>query len=243
MPQTIAWRGFRNGRLPPALLVEVGGAGRLFEREAARYLVALRAAYLAHFGYPLPVLEGYRPIARQDTLWDKYEAYQNGGPYAELAARPGTSNHGYARACDFGPPINIDSPEKRWLDANAPAYGWHPTGNDFHPIERWHFDWLPGTATVDLDQPPAQTLNMEAIMALKDTLEIFQSDRGYFVGGPGYVYDIGDKDGVNGQDKLDVLRSIGVPTTKVDIGTYDILRIVLRGSDLVKETAEAVKNT
>jgi hypothetical protein len=69
-----------------------------------------------------------------------YEGWEARKPGFNLAAYPGTSVHGLAYAIDFGSHVDeYGSPQKIWMDANAPAYGWLPTGNSFSPKEAWHY--------------------------------------------------------------------------------------------------------
>jgi hypothetical protein len=47
------------------------------------------------------VTSDVRSRAEQQRLYDKYVAYKNGGPWAALAAKPGTSNHERGQALDI----------------------------------------------------------------------------------------------------------------------------------------------
>lgn len=127
-----------NGRLTDDELVVIPGTGG--QRIAPGLLasvVALRAAFEAEFDKPLQVVEAYRSYATQEYL---YDGWRRRLPGFNLASPPGNSPHGYGLAIDFGSNVNVyDSPEKEWMDENAPAYGWSPTGNTFSPREAWHF--------------------------------------------------------------------------------------------------------
>lgn len=136
----MAWGGYWNGRIPLSKLVVV--RGEYFETVAGKQVVLLGAAFAAHFGKPLVINDGYRDYAGQQVTW---KIYRQGG---NQAAYPGTSNHGWARAADFGSGVqSFGSAEKRWMDANAPDYGWYPTGNSFRKREAWHFDYQ-GSPTI-----------------------------------------------------------------------------------------------
>lgn len=157
MAKTYPWGGFANGLIPDVFLTKV--RGEWFEKEAAAHLVQLEAAFTAHFGKPAIIEQGYRargkPSDKPDvpTQWGLYNKYRVSDPLR--AAYPGTSPHGYARSADFA--SNVDkwgTPEKIWMDANAPRFGWHPTGNDFPRREAWHYDYIPGTATASLTATP-----------------------------------------------------------------------------------------
>jgi len=127
----------------------VAGSGYL-RPDAKKQYDALNAVFTARWGKPLSITEGYRPLARQDALFrERYFADPAGTIYyagqrwklrpgQAIAAVPGTSNHGWGTACDFGAGVNLpDSAEKNWMDATAPNYGYNPTV----PSEAWHFDY------------------------------------------------------------------------------------------------------
>ena len=149
--QASSWGGYSNGRIPAAALTPivstVAGSGYL-RSDAARQYLSMSLAFSRAVGRPLVITEGYRTYARQQDYWTRY---QNGT--GNLAAYPGTSNHGWAISCDFGSGVETaGTAAKRWMDANAPSYGWKPTGNGFSQPEPWHFDytgaWV-GTAGTD----------------------------------------------------------------------------------------------
>lgn len=105
--------------------------------EAAGALLLLNAAYFVAFGVNLIALEGLRNLDRQNFYWDRYV---NRHPGWTVAARPGTSMHGWALALDFGGPIQSSATlQHAWLARNAPTYGWEWTGRNFG--EPWHFDY------------------------------------------------------------------------------------------------------
>lgn len=146
---------YENGKVPADLLRVVSNFRPLYAdvnsnvgSDLLRYdawasLTMLQAAFLKHFGRSLNCSEAYRGRTRQTAVWQQYLA---GGPYA---APVGQSPHGWALAIDFGSGVaTYGSEAKVWMDANAPAYGWHPTGNGFPKREAWHFEFRPGTATV-----------------------------------------------------------------------------------------------
>ena len=138
--QQSAWGGQTNGRISSALMAtvpaSVAGSGFL-RADAARQFFALAGAFQSATGRALVITEGYRSYDRQVEYWNRYQAGTG-----NLAAYPGTSNHGWGISCDFGANVNVaGSFQKRWMDANAPAYGWTPTGNGFSQPEPWHFDY------------------------------------------------------------------------------------------------------
>lgn len=144
----LSWGGYSNGQIPPTELTEVENfapipgthsattvLSNLLRADAARQCRALQAAFRAHFSKPLNVSEGYRTLYTQRA----YKDDELRGTGAK-AADPGTSIHGWALAVDFGSGVaTFGSPEKVWMDDNAPNYGFNPRGNDFN--EAWHFEF------------------------------------------------------------------------------------------------------
>jgi LAS superfamily LD-carboxypeptidase LdcB len=62
-----------------------------------------------------------------------------------LCARPGTSNHGFGVAIDFGGGIQtFGSPQHEWMDEHAGSWQWvhpdwaEPSGN---LPEAWHWEY------------------------------------------------------------------------------------------------------
>jgi len=159
--QQSAWGGQTNGRISSSLMAtvpaSVAGSGFL-RADAARQYFALAGAFQSATGRALAITEGYRSYDRQVEYWNRYQAGTG-----NLAAYPGTSNHGWGISCDFGANVNVaGSVQKRWMDANAPTYGWSPTGNTFSKPEPWHFDYVAAY------QPEsAQVANSTGLIALR----------------------------------------------------------------------------
>ena len=63
------------------------------------------------------------------------------------AAIPGTSQHGWAAACDIAEgeaQIGFGTPKYKWLDANAPRFGWvNPSWarEGAYKPEYWHWEF------------------------------------------------------------------------------------------------------
>lgn len=154
------WSGYPNGATPLSMMTQV--RGEYFEPHAAADVVSLGAAFLAARGHDLIIAEGYRTLATQQTLW---AWYQNGT--GNLAAYPGTSIHGDGQAADFGSAVNVYGTEdKAWMDANAPRFGWIPTGNGFRQREPWHFEHpslsiISGASLAGLNASPIPPLQPE----------------------------------------------------------------------------------
>ena len=167
------WGGHTNGQIPASALSAVpalvAGSGYLRSDAAAKFR-ELSDAFQARFGSALVIREGYRSYDRQVYLYDGWTRKLPGFNYA---APPGTSNHGWATACDFASSVDsYGTAQKNWMDANAPAFGWSPTGNGFPVREPWHFDYtLSYTDTGEEDLTPDQDQrlkNIEAILATDD---------------------------------------------------------------------------
>jgi peptidoglycan hydrolase-like protein with peptidoglycan-binding domain len=134
----------QNGRLSDSSLAPIPG-GRL-SREAAANWLALRREGGKKLGIwisPLGPQSSYRTFAEQQHFWDLYQARRG-----NLAARPGTSNHGLGHAVDLAAPI----PMRRVIDGFGARYGWR-WGEA--PSERWHVTYYGGGAAkadaLDLD--------------------------------------------------------------------------------------------
>jgi len=114
-------RSHGNGRLPAEALCTIPFSTRFTMRcDVIPSLVELNEAFRAHFGRDIQVNSGYR----------------SGGN--------GRSNHGWGLAIDLGGGIQrFGTAEFRWMDANAPRFGWghafwaRPGGINPEP---WHWE-------------------------------------------------------------------------------------------------------
>lgn len=131
------WGGYSNGFIPEDLLSAIPWAPHHHLRsDAVASLVELNKKFRAEFGYDLGISDAYRDYAEQVRAKEIY----GGG-----AAEPGTSNHGWALAVDFGTGIaTFNTPQYNWMKAHAPAYGWRhpdwaePGGSIPEP---WHWEF------------------------------------------------------------------------------------------------------
>ncbi len=128
-----------NGQIPQELLCRPRFANVLLRCDAAAALDRLNAAYRAAFGRDLAVSGGYRTLAEQE---------QARAAKGDLAAQPGTSNHGRALAVDFsdfGGVGQFDDADYLWMVDNGPQFGWvHPPGmgpGGSGPLEPWHWEF------------------------------------------------------------------------------------------------------
>ena len=114
-----------NGNLPSSMLTPVP-PGRLEKHAAAAWNAGPGKAGCRLLG---PV-SGYRDIGSQRHF---YALYRAGG---NLAAVPGTSNHGLGRAVDLASPSH-----RAWIDRNGARYGWKKTEA---MGEWWHVNYVGG---------------------------------------------------------------------------------------------------
>lgn len=124
--------GFANGLLPPEALCPLDGtAGLLLRADAAAAFNRMAAAG----GMPCAG-NSYRSYSEQVALYSIKP---------DLAAVPGTSNHGWGVAVDFACGAErFGSDAYLWLKANGPVYGWnHPSWAepDGGRPEPWHWEY------------------------------------------------------------------------------------------------------
>lgn len=123
-----------NGRLPSSALAPIPG-GRL-RKDAADAWNAMRAAALRRYQVdlrPLGPNSSYRPLEAQRYFWNLYRSGRG-----NLAAYPGTSNHGEGIAVDLA------SKRMRWvIDQIGASYGFAKKWSDA-PGEWWHIKFRPG---------------------------------------------------------------------------------------------------
>ncbi len=126
--------GFPNGFIPDSALCPlVVGNGHKLRADAA---AAFNRMYAA--GAPC-ITDSYRSYAAQVDVFQRKP---------DLAAVPGTSNHGWGIAIDFACGAeSFDSPGYAWLKANAGRFGFaHPTWAepDGSRPEPWHWEFVGG---------------------------------------------------------------------------------------------------
>lgn len=125
-----------NGRLKLSTLCELPQSGHRLRADAAVDFARLNNAYKAVFGVDIPITDSYRTLASQRSLKARKP---------RLAARPGTSNHGWGLALDLGGRIPSRGKEYQWLRKNAPKYGWDNPAwarrGGSGPYEPWHWEY------------------------------------------------------------------------------------------------------
>ena len=134
-----------NGKLPSSVLKKSKHSNAKFLVDVVDDYDRLHDAFKARFGKDLVLTDHYRPYSVQVSLKSEKPT---------LAARPGTSNHGWGLAFDFdhrdatygisGGKEGFRSNVYAWLKQNAPTYNFHNpswaqeggSGSD----EPWHFE-------------------------------------------------------------------------------------------------------
>ena len=137
---------YGNGKLPPAVLKEIGIYRHRLHPSAAAAFAELRAAAQAA-GFDLTCTDSYRSIEEQEDLKQRKP---------NLSATPGKSVHGWGFAVDLSlglPPQPFGNSVSEWLKTNAPEYGWYlgrPKDEPWHWVYRGDAAPLP-----DVAQPAA----------------------------------------------------------------------------------------
>lgn len=128
---------FANGRVPDRVLCALpGGSGEQLRADAAVAFVGLAQGYQQAMGKPICLTDGYRTLGEQEQL---------ARTKPRLAARPGTSEHGWGVAVDLGCGIqSFRTAEHSWMVQNADRYGWflpawaQRSGSKPEP---WHWEY------------------------------------------------------------------------------------------------------
>lgn len=108
---------YANGRIPMrALCALPGDSGERLRGDAAVAFVRLASAYERQMGTSLCLSDAYRPLGEQKVL-------RRTKP--RLAARPGTSEHGWGLAVDLACGIQSPQSPARRMVQNAARFGWY----------------------------------------------------------------------------------------------------------------------
>lgn len=131
-----AWGGHRNGRIPTSELEYVGigvrsGEPQYLHPAVAEAWRALQADFKRR-KVDLLITEGYRTFELQQAYWNRY---QSGGT---VAARPGTSNHGWGTAVDMANYFALPPSVRRPL---IEARGFSLATGD-RVREPWHIEYV-----------------------------------------------------------------------------------------------------
>lgn len=121
---------YGNGRIPTDALSPISqGSHRLWAPAATSFQHMAAAAAME--GVDLSVSDSYRSYDEQVDLAQRKGLYSQGG----LAARPGTSNHGWGRSVD----VDTSGGAVEWLRSNGARFGFHEDVRG----EPWHWTYRP----------------------------------------------------------------------------------------------------
>lgn len=168
IPVTYAPNDLRKPNVP----LRVPGATEMQLRdEAATALEEMFMAANAE-GIHIQVSTAYRGYDYQKTLYDGYVASEGQDTADSVSARPGYSEHQTGWAVDIRSTTDTcglevcfgDTPEGKWLAANAHAYGYHlryPKGKEAitgYGFEPWHFRYVGTSLSQELHTKQIKTL-------------------------------------------------------------------------------------
>lgn len=123
---------YGNGKIPAGALGQVGTTGHKLWSPAAESLTKMIADAKAQ-GVTIGITDSYRSYGEQVDLAKRKGLYSQGG----LAAKPGTSDHGWGMATD----LDLNGKALTWMRANAEKYGF----DENVPRESWHWTYTPKT--------------------------------------------------------------------------------------------------
>ncbi len=165
------WGGYQNGRIPNDQLTQVSWTvGHYLRPDAAIAFSALNEKYKEKFGTNIGLTDSYRDFPSQISTRNMWCARGR----CEMAAVPGTSNHGWALAVDLGGGINqFGTPQHVWMQENGPSFGWrHPewAKQGGGKEEAWHWEFwgwtASGTAQPTGDAQSYAHAQMEAVFGV-----------------------------------------------------------------------------
>ncbi len=121
---------YGNGKIPANALGKVGDSGHRLWQPAAQSLENLLAAAKKD-GIKIGVTDSYRSYAEQVDVARRKGLYSQGG----LAAKPGTSDHGWGMAVD----LDLNAKAQAWMRKHGKEYGFV----EDTPREPWHWGFKP----------------------------------------------------------------------------------------------------
>nr|BFF06607.1 hypothetical protein GCM10023233_15760 [Brevibacterium otitidis] len=127
---------YSNGQVPDGYLCDVGVGKHKLRADAAVAFAEMNAAFKAETGKDMAITDSYRTLESQVSV---------AGRKPGLAARPGTSMHGWGVALDFGGGAASASGEQyNWLVKHGAEYGWeNPDWAKRSKYEPWHWEYVP----------------------------------------------------------------------------------------------------
>ena len=124
---------YGNGKIPASALERVGDTRHKLWAPAAQSLNQM-INDAKRDGVHIGITDSYRPYEEQVDLARRKGLYSQGG----LAAKPGTSEHGWGMATD----LDLNGKALSWMKQNADKYGFVMNV----PRENWHWAYRPKSA-------------------------------------------------------------------------------------------------
>jgi LAS superfamily LD-carboxypeptidase LdcB len=121
---------YGNGKIPASALERVGNTNHKLWAPAAQSLNQM-INDAKKDGVHIGITDSYRPYSEQVDLVRRKGLYSQGG----LAAKPGTSEHGWGMATD----LDLNSKALSWMKQNGEKYGFEMNV----PRENWHWAYKP----------------------------------------------------------------------------------------------------
>jgi LAS superfamily LD-carboxypeptidase LdcB len=121
---------YGNGKIPATALEQVGGTRHKLWAPAAESLTRMMAD-AQKAGVHIGITDSYRPYAEQADLARRKGLYSQGG----LAAKPGTSEHGWGMAAD----LDLNAKALSWMKQHGADYGFVNNVSR----ESWHWAYKP----------------------------------------------------------------------------------------------------
>lgn len=124
-----------NGELPDEWLCDLGKEDHQLRADAAVSFAKMNAAYKKDTGKEFEITDSYRDMAGQVSV---------AGRKPGLAAKAGTSLHGWGIALDLGGGVASKSGAWSWLVEHGEEYGWeNPDWAKSSKYEPWHWEYVP----------------------------------------------------------------------------------------------------
>ncbi|MFI5491875.1 D-alanyl-D-alanine carboxypeptidase family protein [Actinoplanes sp. NPDC051859] len=121
---------YGNGKIPANALSKVGNTNHKLWAPAAESLNQMIADAKAQ-GVTIGITDSYRSYEEQVDVARRKGLYSQGG----LAAKPGTSEHGWGMATD----LDLNAKAQKWMRENGEKYGF----TENVPREPWHWAYKP----------------------------------------------------------------------------------------------------
>jgi len=122
--------GYGNGKIPARALEKVGDTHHKLWAPAAESLNRMISDAKAQ-GVTIGITDSYRSYHEQVDVARRKGLYSQGG----LAAKPGTSEHGWGMATD----LDLNNKAQDWMRAHGEKYGFVENT----PREPWHWAYKP----------------------------------------------------------------------------------------------------